>query len=79
MQRNIYYTLCRIIWKTKRSSGTRDVWVIGGETTIEELQKHKVQWIKDHFFKNTRVKPEVLITKIHSQKKIGVTSRPEVL
>jgi len=66
------------MWKTKRSRGHRDVWVISNHKEIPELQKNKIDWIKSHYFKNTKVKPDVLIQEIISQKQIGTTSRPEL-
>ncbi len=62
------------MWKTKRSKGTKDIWVISHHKTVSELQKNKIDWIKNYYFKNTKVKPNVLIQEIKSQKQIGTTS-----
>ena len=34
------------MWKTKRSRGHREVWVISNHKEIPELQKNKIDWIK---------------------------------
>lgn len=78
MQVPIYYMVCLIMWKTKRSKGTKEIWVISEYSEIQDVQKHKVEWIKNHYFKNTKVKPDILINKIISQKQIGITSKPEM-
>lgn len=77
MQIPIYYMVCLIMWKTKRSKGTKEIWLISEYDKIQDIQKHKVEWIKNHYFKNTKVKPDILIHKIISQKQIGTTSKPE--
>jgi len=78
MQVPIYYTVCRIMWKTKRSKGVKDVWLISHHKTVSQIQANKLDWIKGHYFKNTKVKPDVLVQEIKSQKQIGTTSRPEL-
>lgn len=77
MQTPIYYMVCLIMWKTKRSKGTKEIWLISEYDKIQDIQKYKVEWIKNHYFKNTKVKPDILIHKIISQKQIGTTSKPE--
>lgn len=69
--------VCLIMWKTKRSKGTKEIWLISEYDKIQDIQKYKVEWIKNHYFKNTKVKPDILIHKIISQKQIGTTSKPE--
>jgi hypothetical protein len=73
----IYYTVCKIMWKTKSSRGTKEIWIIGGDQKISDLQKNNADWIKSYYFKNAKVKPNVLIQEIISQKQIGTTLRPE--
>lgn len=65
------------MWKTKSSRGTKEIWIIGGDQKISDLQKNNADWIKSYYFKNAKVKPNVLIQEIISQKQIGTTSRPE--
>jgi len=66
------------MWKTKRSKGERNIWVISHHKEIPDLQKNKIDWIKKHFFRNTKTKPDILIKAVLSQKQIGTTSRPEL-
>lgn len=72
MGRPIYYMQVKISYKqSNRTSGERQVWLISQYKTIPEINRFKSEWIANHFWSGSKVKPQVLVKEIVEIKQVG--------